>query len=149
MTAVERLQRLFLQSLETGFSEPEWNRQPDRLYAPQRYILGMGGKRLRPVLSLMAAEALGARPEIALPAAHAVERFHNFSLIHDDIMDEAPVRRGKPTVHTQWGLNTAILSGDALLVMAYESLRSLPATVLPQALEVFNRTALEVCEGQQ
>ena len=149
MTAVERLQRLFLQSLETGFSEPEWNRQPDRLYAPQRYILGMGGKRLRPVLSLMAAEALGARPEIALPAAHAVERFHNFSLIHDDIMDEAPVRRGKPTVHTQWGLNTAILSGDALLVMAYESLRRLPATVLPQALEVFNRTALEVCEGQQ
>jgi len=149
MNAVERLQRLFLQSLEAGFGEPEWNRQPDSLYAPQRYILGMGGKRLRPVLSLMAAEALGAKAERALPAAHAVERFHNFSLIHDDIMDEAPVRRGKPTVHTQWGLNTAILSGDALLVMAYESLRTLPAESLPQALKVFNRTALEVCEGQQ
>ena len=149
MTAVERLQRLFLQSVENGFGEPEWNRQPDSLYAPQRYILGMGGKRLRPVLSLMAAEALGAQAEVALPAAHAVERFHNFSLIHDDIMDEAPVRRGKPTVHTTWGTNTAILSGDALLVMAYESLRQLPDAVLPQALRVFNRTALEVCEGQQ
>jgi geranylgeranyl diphosphate synthase type II len=149
MNAVERLQRLFLQSLEQGFGEPEWNRQPDSLYAPQRYILSMGGKRLRPVLSLMAAEALGMAAEQALPAAHAVERFHNFSLIHDDIMDEAPVRRGKPTVHTQWGLNTAILSGDALLVMAYESLRALPAEALPQALKVFNRTALEVCEGQQ
>ncbi|NDD49842.1 MAG: polyprenyl synthetase family protein [Flavobacteriia bacterium] len=149
MNAVERLQRLFLQSLEQGFGEPEWNRQPDSLYAPQRYILSMGGKRLRPVLSLMAAEALGAPAEQALPAAHAVERFHNFSLIHDDIMDEAPVRRGKPTVHMQWGLNTAILSGDALLVMAYESLRALPAETLPQALKVFNRTALEVCEGQQ
>ncbi|NDD35629.1 MAG: polyprenyl synthetase family protein, partial [Flavobacteriia bacterium] len=87
MNAVERLQRLFLQSLEQGFGEPEWNRQPDSLYAPQRYILSMGGKRLRPVLSLMAAEALGAPAEQALPAAHAVERFHNFSLIHDDIMD--------------------------------------------------------------
>lgn len=149
MNAVERLQRLFLQSLEQGFGEPEWNRQPDSLYAPQRYILGMGGKRLRPVLALMAAEALGTKAEVALPAAHAVERFHNFSLIHDDIMDEAPVRRGKPTVHMQWGLNTAILSGDALLVMAYEALRGLPAEALPQALKVFNRTALEVCEGQQ
>jgi geranylgeranyl diphosphate synthase type II len=149
MTAVERLQRIFLQSLESGFGEPEWNRQPDRLYAPQRYILGMGGKRLRPVLSLMAAEALGKSATVALPAAHAVERFHNFSLIHDDIMDEAPVRRGKPTVHETWGNNTAILSGDALLVMAYESLRALPTSILPEALEVFNRTALEVCEGQQ
>ncbi len=149
MNAFERLQRLFLQSLETGFGEPEWNRQPDRLYAPQRYILGMGGKRLRPVLSLMAAESIGAQAEVALPAAHAVERFHNFSLIHDDLMDEAPLRRGQSTVHATWGANTAILSGDALLVMGYESLRRLPSTVLSQALEVFNRTALEVCEGQQ
>jgi geranylgeranyl diphosphate synthase, type II len=149
VNAVERLQRRFLQSLEEGFGEPEWNRSPDRLYAPQRYILGMGGKRLRPVLSLMAAEAMGGDASLALPAAHAVERFHNFSLIHDDIMDEAPVRRGQPTVHQSWGQNTAILSGDALLVMAYSALEKLPPAILPEALKVFNRTALEVCEGQQ
>ena len=149
MNAVERLQRLFLQSLEQGFGEPEWNRQPDSLYAPQRYILSMGGKRLRPVLSLMAAEALGAPAEQALPAAHAVERFHNFSLIHDDIMDAAPLRRGQATVHERWGVNTAILSGDALFALAFKALESAPRTALPDLYRVFTQTALEVCEGQQ
>ena len=129
--------------------EPEWNRQPDRLYAPQRYILAMGGKRLRPILALMGAEAVGAKAELALPAAHAVERFHNFSLIHDDIMDAAPLRRGQATVHERWGLNTAILSGDALFVLAYKALESAPKPVQPDLYRAFTRTALEVCEGQQ
>ena len=129
--------------------EPEWNRQPDRLYAPQRYILAMGGKRLRPILALMGAEAVGAKAELALPAAHAVERFHNFSLIHDDIMDAAPLRRGQATVHERWGLNTAILSGDALFVLAYKALESAPKSVQPDLYRAFTRTALEVCEGQQ
>lgn len=129
--------------------EPEWNRQPDRLYAPQRYILAMGGKRLRPILALMGAESVGAKAELALPAAHAVERFHNFSLIHDDIMDAAPLRRGQATVHERWGLNTAILSGDALFVLAYKALESASKSAQPDLYRVFTRTALEVCEGQQ
>lgn len=129
--------------------EPEWSRQPDRLYAPQRYILAMGGKRLRPVLALMGAEAVGAKAEVALPAAHAVERFHNFSLIHDDIMDAAPLRRGQATVHERWGVNTAILSGDALFALAFKALESAPRTALPDLYRVFTQTALEVCEGQQ
>ena len=129
--------------------EPEWNRQPDRLYAPQRYILAMGGKRLRPILALMGAESVGAKAELALPAAHAVERFHNFSLIHDDIMDAAPLRRGQATVHERWGLNTAILSGDALFVLAYKALESAPKSVQPDLYRAVTRTALEVCEGQQ
>ncbi len=149
MKSLERLQRLFLQALEASMGEPEWNRQPDRLYAPQRYILAMGGKRLRPILALMGAEAVGAKAELALPAAHAVERFHNFSLIHDDIMDAAPLRRGQATVHERWGLNTAILSGDALFVLAYKALESAPKSAQPDLYRVFTRTALEVCEGQQ
>ncbi len=149
MNSVERLQQVFLRSMESDFSEPEWNRQPDTLYAPQRYILSMGGKRLRPVLALMAAEAFGSNAQLALPVAHAVERFHNFSLIHDDIMDKAPLRRGKPTVHETWGVNTGILSGDALLVLAYKSLLKSPKHILSDLLDTFNQTALEVCEGQQ
>ena len=149
MQSVERLQRFFIQSLEASMGEPEWSRQPDRLYAPQRYILAMGGKRLRPVLALMGAEAVGAKAEVALPAAHAVERFHNFSLIHDDIMDAAPLRRGQATVHERWGVNTAILSGDALFAQAFKALESAPRTALPDLYRVFTQTALEVCEGQQ
>lgn len=149
MQSVERLQRVFLNALEASMGEPEWSRQPDRLYAPQRYILAMGGKRLRPVLALMGAEAVGAKAELALPAAHAVERFHNFSLIHDDIMDAAPLRRGQATVHERWGVNTAILSGDALFALAFKALESAPKSVLPELYRVFTQTALEVCEGQQ
>ena len=149
MEAVTRLRNAFLRDMEANMADPEWHRQPEGLYAPQRYIMSLGGKRLRPVLSLMAAEALGAPYEVALPAAHAVERFHNFSLIHDDIMDDAPLRRGKATVHEQWSDNHAILSGDALLVMSYQALMSAPEQALPALLKSFNRTALEVCEGQQ
>lgn len=147
--AVKRLRDVFLKDLESNFSEPEWNRQPDSLYAPQRYIMSMEGKRLRPVLALMAAEALGKPASDAFPAAHAVERFHNFSLIHDDIMDEAPLRRGQITVHEQWGQNSAILSGDAMMVMAFDALLKLPQVTMQPVMKVFNRTALEVCEGQQ
>ena len=145
MQSVERLQRTFLKALESSMGEPEWSRQPDRLYAPQRYILAMGGKRLRPVLALIGAEAVGAKAELALPAAHAVERFHNFSLIHDDIMDAAPLRRGQATVHERWGVNTAILSGDALFALAFKALESAPKHVLPDLYRVFTQTALEVC----
>jgi len=149
MEAVKRLRDAFVRDLEGNMGDPEWHRQPEGLYAPQRYIMNLGGKRLRPVLSLMAAESLGAPYEVALPAAHAVERFHNFSLIHDDIMDAAPLRRGKPTVHEQWSDNHAILSGDALLVMAYQALMKAPDQALPALMKSFNRMALEVCEGQQ
>ena len=149
MNSLDRLRKLYLDSLDQGFSEPEWNRHPDELYAPQRYILGLGGKRIRPILALMAAEANGCDASVALPVAHSVERFHNFSLIHDDIMDKAKIRRGKKTVHENWDLNTGILSGDALLVMAYKSLLQSPDEHFSELLKSFNQTALEVCEGQQ
>jgi geranylgeranyl diphosphate synthase type II len=128
---------------------PELQRSPANLYDPIRYILQLGGKRLRPILSLLAAEAVGKPGEVALPQALAVELFHNFSLIHDDIMDVAPIRRGQPTVHMKWDTNAAILSGDAMLVLAYKEVAKCAPEVLPAVLDCFSTTALEVCEGQQ
>ncbi|MCH1583401.1 MAG: polyprenyl synthetase family protein [Flavobacteriales bacterium] len=126
------------------------SRYPDtELYAPVRYLMGLGGKRLRPALVLAACEACGGEKAQALPAALAVELFHNFTLMHDDIMDDAPLRRGQPTVHEKWDANTAILSGDALHVIACEALLNAPHKALPELLRVFHRTALEVCEGQE
>ncbi len=122
---------------------------PDTLYAPIRYSLEEGGKRLRPVLMLLAGEAFGARAEDVVAAASAVEVFHNFTLLHDDIMDNAPLRRGRDTVHVRWGANTAILSGDAMIIYAYSLLARAPHGLVPQLLEEFNRMAAEVCEGQQ
>ena len=122
---------------------------PLDLYQPIQYILDLGGKRMRPVLTLMAAEACGGKASEALPAAMAVEMFHNFSLIHDDIMDEAPLRRGKPTVHHKWNINTGILSGDALLILAYQMLESYPPALYKPLNQLFSKTAIEVCEGQQ
>ena len=123
---------------------------PDGLYEPCSYIMSLGGKRLRPALAVMAADLAGGKPEAALPVGWAVELFHNFSLIHDDIMDEAPLRRGRPTVHTRWNLNTGILSGDAMLIYAYHFLAQTPnKAAIPALLEVFNRVAKGVCEGQQ
>lgn len=119
------------------------------LYAPVRYLMSLGGKRLRPVMVMAACEACGGQPKDALPAAMAVELFHNFTLMHDDIMDDAPLRRGQPTVHEKWDANTAILSGDALHVIACEALLNAPHQALPELLRVFHRTALEVCEGQE
>jgi geranylgeranyl diphosphate synthase type II len=123
---------------------------PSELYEPCDYMLTLGGKRLRPALLLMGYEVFRDDVERALPAAWAVELFHNFTLMHDDIMDAAPLRRGQPTVHTRWNTTTAILSGDVMLIRAYESLTAAGrANTLLPLLETFNRVATEVCEGQQ
>lgn len=132
----------YLQSQQLG-------RQPENLYAPIQYILGIGGKRIRPVLTLMAAEIFDTDYQKALPAALAVEVFHNFSLIHDDIMDDAPLRRGHETVHEKWNLNTGILSGDAMLILAYQYFEQYEPSVFRDLAKLFSKTALEVCEGQQ
>ena len=121
----------------------------DELYAPIHYLLSLGGKRIRPVLALAACEAEGGTLEQAMPSALAVELFHNFTLMHDDIMDAAPLRRGRPTVHTKWSENVAILSGDVMYTLALTALEATPAEALPDVLRLFNATSREVCEGQQ
>ena len=128
------------------FSE---NKQPENLYNPINYILQLGGKRLRPVLTLVTAEIFDANYKKALDAALSVEIFHNFSLVHDDIMDGAPLRRGKQTVHEKWSINTGILSGDAMLIMAYKLFEKYEANTFQALAKLFSKTALEVCEGQQ
>jgi geranylgeranyl diphosphate synthase type II len=122
--------------------------EPATLYEPLRYFLRLGGKRVRPVLCLMGAELFDTVTDDAWHAANAIELFHNFTLIHDDIMDKAPLRRGRSTVHEKWNLPTAILSGDALCIYAYGELARMKAPLQP-LLSLFNRTAIEVCEGQQ
>ncbi len=124
-------------------------KEPVNLYEPIRYIVSLGGKRLRPVLTLMAAEVFDADCEKALAAATAVEVFHNFSLIHDDIMDAAPLRRGHETVHEKWDVNTGILSGDAMLILAYQFFEGYEPATFRELAKLFSKTALEVCEGQQ
>ena len=124
-------------------------KEPNSLYEPIEYILNLGGKRLRPVLTLMAADFFGANFKDALNASLAVEMFHNFSLVHDDIMDNAPLRRGHVTVHEKWDINTGILSGDAMLILAYQLFESYEPLVFRQLAKLFSKTALEVCEGQQ
>lgn len=139
-----------LDQLQAFGKEQSFPNAPSALYEPCSYILSLGGKRLRPALALMAAELVGGDPSVALHPAWAVELFHNFSLIHDDIMDAAPLRRGQPTVHVRWDLTTGILSGDVMLIYAYQHLAKTPnQQVLPQLMEVFNRVAIGVCEGQQ
>lgn len=124
--------------------------QPTALYEPVNYILSLGGKRLRPLLALMGCDAFGQDFKQALPVAMAVEVFHNFTLLHDDIMDAAPLRRGKPTVHTKFGTNVGILSGDVMMIYAYKFLHQLEnKDLLPSIYEIFNKMAIEVCEGQQ
>jgi geranylgeranyl diphosphate synthase type II len=125
------------------------HKEPVNLYEPIEYILGLGGKRMRPVLTLMAAEVFDTDYNVALPAAMAVEVFHNFSLVHDDIMDDAPLRRGQQTVHEKWDLNTGILSGDAMLILAYQYFEQYEPIVFRDLAKLFSKTALEVCEGQQ
>ena len=139
----------YINELESEISKYQLPQEPANLYDPLRYFFSLGGKRLRPVLTLMTAENFGAKGDNALHSAMAIELFHNFSLIHDDIMDEAPFRRGKETVHSKWNNHIAILSGDVLLVKAYESLAKCDANYLPALLDLFNKTAAEVCEGQQ
>ena len=127
----------------------DWSREPKGLYEPIGYALAAGGKRLRPTLALLGAQAVGGDDKAVLPAALALEVFHNFTLLHDDVMDKASVRRGRPTVHVKWNENTAILSGDQMLIEAYKLLAQLPADKLPRVLDLFNKMATEVCEGQQ
>lgn len=122
---------------------------PLGLYDPMRYFLTIGGKRIRPVLTLLSTELFGGKKEDSISQALAIEVFHNFTLIHDDIMDEAPLRRGKKTVHKKWNSNTGILSGDVLMIKSYQLLSDVAPEKLPEILNVFNETAIEVCEGQQ
>ena len=125
------------------------DKEPSTLYTPVNYILSLGGKRLRPVLTLMSAEIFNCDYKKALDAALSIEVFHNFSLIHDDIMDDAPLRRGKATVHEKWDINTGILSGDAMLIMAYRLFENYEPKIFVKLAKLFSKTALEVCEGQQ
>ena len=133
-----------------------WEKEPKGLYEPIAYALASGGKRVRPTLALLAAETIingglinGGMIDDVVPAALALEIFHNFTLLHDDVMDKAPVRRGRETVHVKWNENTAILSGDQMLIEAYKELAQVPAGKLPQVLKWFNEMATGVCEGQQ
>ncbi|MBO0935169.1 polyprenyl synthetase family protein [Fibrella sp. HMF5335] len=136
-------------ALRQQFDLTNYGQQPPELYDPIRYIMGLGGKRLRPLMTLLAASLFTDDYTLALKPAVAVEVFHNFTLLHDDIMDQAPLRRGMPTVHEKWNANIAILSGDVMLVKAYEQLLDIDAQHLRQALQRFSQTAAEVCEGQQ
>ncbi|AJA68810.1 polyprenyl synthetase family protein [Myroides odoratimimus] len=122
---------------------------PKELYEPISYILSLGGKQIRPVLTLMAADVFGIDPKKAIHAATAIELFHNFSLMHDDIMDDAPLRRGHQTVHEKWNTNTAILSGDAMLILAYQYFENYESDTFRDLAKLFSKTAIEVCEGQQ
>ena len=138
-------QKEFVSYLESK----QWIHDPKNLYEPIDYILKLGGKRIRPVLTLMAADIFSSNFKKALPAALAVEVFHNFTLIHDDIMDAAPLRRGKATVHEKWDTNTGILSGDAMLILAYQYFENYEPVVFQKLAKLFSKTALEVCDGQQ
>ncbi len=124
-------------------------KDPISLYEPISYILNLGGKRLRPILALLSADIFGSQSSKALDAALAIEIFHNFSLVHDDIMDAAPMRRGKRTVHEKWGINTGILSGDAMLIRAYQLFENYEGATFRQLVIAFSQTAGQVCEGQQ
>jgi geranylgeranyl diphosphate synthase type II len=145
MHSIQQYQEFVLEFLNAQQQE----REPKNLYEPIQYILGLGGKKMRPVLTLMSAEIFDADYVKALPAALAVEVFHNFSLVHDDIMDDAPLRRGNITVHEKWNINTGILSGDAMLILAYQYFEQYEPNIFRELAKLFSKTALEVCEGQQ
>ncbi|WP_299622516.1 polyprenyl synthetase family protein [uncultured Tenacibaculum sp.] len=139
----------YQQSFLNYLNNQDFNREPKNLYAPVDYILQLGGKRLRPILTLIASDIISGSFEQALPAAMAVETFHNFTLVHDDIMDEAPLRRGKETVHQKWDINTGILSGDAMLILAYQYFENYEPVIFQKLAKLFSKTAIEVCDGQQ
>jgi geranylgeranyl diphosphate synthase, type II len=138
-----------LKAITTEIAQTKYGDSPVELYDPIEYIMSLGGKKMRPLLTLMAAEMFSDNWQKALKPAIAVEVFHNFTLMHDDIMDDAPLRRGKSTVHEKWNPNIAILSGDVMLVCAYELMLNAEIEKLPHILKRFNRTAAGVCEGQQ
>ncbi len=124
-------------------------KEPKNLYEPIHYILQIGGKRLRPILTLMTCNLFEGNTKEAYDAALAIELFHNFTLIHDDIMDSAPIRRGKVTVHEKWDINTGILSGDAMMILAYQCFENYEPLIYKELTVLFSKTAFEVCEGQQ
>ena len=145
MTSLTDYKQFFEIALENSYSTSP----PAALYKPIYYLLNLGGKRLRPVLTLMAADIFGNNHRKAIDAALAVEIFHNFTLMHDDIMDSAPLRRGSDTVHNKWNTNTAILSGDAMMILAYQALESYKDPLFRKLNSLFSKTAIEVCKGQQ
>ena len=145
MKTVEQYREAFLDHLNSKL----FVKEPRNLYEHMRYILQLGGKRLRPILTLIATDLFDADYHKALNAAMAIEMFHNFSLVHDDIMDKALLRRGEATVHKKWNTNIAILSGDAMLVKAYQLLDDYPTEIFTPLTKILSRTALQVCEGQQ
>ncbi len=145
MQFLEKFQEVFISYLK----QKQIVKSPITLYEPIDYILKLGGKRLRPLLTLIATDAFEADYKKALDAALAIEVFHNFTLVHDDIMDDAPLRRGHQTVHEKWDVNTGILSGDAMLIMAYQLFENYEPNIFKSLLTTFNKTALDVCEGQQ
>lgn len=145
MNTVQQYHQYFMEYLQ----QQSVVKDPVNLYEPIDYILNLTGKRVRPLLTLMSAEIFGSTYQTALPAAMAVEVFHNFSLVHDDIMDAAPLRRGNQTVHEKWGLNAGILSGDAMLILAYQYFEQYEPEVFRDLAKLFSKTAIQVCEGQQ
>ena len=138
-----------LQQVEQALLSLPYDREPQRLYEPVRYVLSLGGKRVRPVLMLLAYNLYKEDVASIMSVALGVETYHNYTLLHDDVMDRAEVRRGKPCVHKVWDDNTAILSGDSMFVLAYQRVAQCPSALLPEVMDVFTRTALEVGEGQQ
>jgi geranylgeranyl diphosphate synthase type II len=145
MHSIKELQQI----IDKAVKEISYPATPNELYEPIAYLMALGGKRLRPALVLMATDLFGGDIEDAKAPALAIEMFHNFTLMHDDIMDNAPLRRGKPTVHEKWSDSVAILSGDVMFVKAYKLMIQVKPEILSGVLEVFNKTAVEVCEGQQ
>ncbi|MBV2246112.1 MAG: polyprenyl synthetase family protein [Lentimicrobium sp.] len=145
MTSIE----IFQDKINHALSELPVLGEPAGLYQPIVYALDQGGKRVRPLLTLIANEMFGGKAEKVMPAAIAIEIFHNFTLLHDDVIDQAPLRRGKETIYQKWDLNTAILSGDTMFAIAYGRLSQCEPRLLPKLMEVFTTTAVEVCEGQQ
>src|SRR5258708_33999744 len=139
----------YLSLIEEEIKKQKFGSQPKSLYEPIRYIMSLGGKRLRPLLTTLSYSLYKNDVEKIIPYTVAVEAFHNFTLLHDDIMDKAPLRRGKKTVHEKWNVNTAILSGDVMLVKVYEMFLDLDEKKLKAVLKIFNQCAAEVCEGQQ
>lgn len=140
---------VYQQQIEDALKDKKYGSNPKELYEPISYIMSLGGKRLRPVLVFLAADIFDGDASKALHPALAIELFHNFTLVHDDLMDKAPLRRNQPTVHEKWNNNIAILSGDAMMVRAYQELCLADPAMLPQLLEIFSDTAVKVCEGQQ
>ena len=140
---------IFQQEFHNYKEAQSLEREPKNLYEPISYILSLSGKKIRPVLTLMAANIFSSNFKDALPAAYAIEMFRNFTLVHDDIMDDAPLRRGKETVHEKWDINAGILSGDAMLILAYQYFENYPAATFQKLAKLFSKTAIEVCDGQQ